>query len=150
MERVHRASDHEFVVAQLLRTGFVMAPNVIGTYRAQAEQQLRAEGLQPRFTGSTDLQGGVWRQDPSGGREVRAGSTVTCDVADPNAVRVPDVVGWYEGTAVQEISDAGLQPRVYGLSGHPNAQVERQDPWGGTPVAAESTVGLGLSTDEPK
>lgn len=67
------ASDHPYGFTHLLRTGFVVVPHVTGSYRAQAEERLRAANLQPRFTGSTHQQDGVRSQTPSGGWEVRAG-----------------------------------------------------------------------------
>jgi beta-lactam-binding protein with PASTA domain len=70
---------------------------------------------------------------------------MTLEMAGPSDVNVPDVVGFFEGRAVQVIRDTGLTPKVSRPSGHPNERVETQDPQDDTPASVGSTVMLRLS-----
>jgi serine/threonine-protein kinase len=121
-------------------------PSLIDMTRDQAEQRLGDAGLalgEVSREASTDFRRGlVMDQDPEAQSLVAPGSEVDITVSsgEPDVV-VPSVIGDDKDDAAQEISDAGLEPRlVKQQSDEPADTVLRTDPEAATSVAADSVV----------
>ncbi|WP_247828753.1 Stk1 family PASTA domain-containing Ser/Thr kinase [Arthrobacter antioxidans] len=92
-------------------------PELGGRSQAEATAELEAAGL---AVGALDEEysesvpaGGILRQDPAQGAELRRGSVVDLVVSlGPAPIAVPDVVGLAEQDAVDALEEAGLVPVV--------------------------------------
>ena len=98
---------------------------------------------------SEEVEGGlIIRQDPSEGLTVEAGRKVEVWVSSgPEPVTVPFVEGQSEETAINEITNEGLNPEVTRES-HPDVpegEVISQDPDGGTEASRGDTVRIVVS-----
>jgi eukaryotic-like serine/threonine-protein kinase len=93
--------------------GEASVPDVQGLPRADAEDQLRAAGFEPKVEEvfSADVKKGrVVDTSPPQGSLIERGSTVTLRVSSgPEQVDVPDVVGETEQNARSAIESAGLR-----------------------------------------
>ncbi|MBA2262726.1 MAG: serine/threonine protein kinase [Solirubrobacterales bacterium] len=109
-QQVERGETVTLVVSRGQQTDTV--PSVVGRGEAAATRALRAAGF------AVDVQqsegggraGAVVAQDPAGGTEAAAGSTVTITVAtEPEQVTVPDVEGLSESRASERLSARGFR-----------------------------------------
>jgi len=111
---------------------------------AQAKRQIHNANLKPHVQhGSSERykQGIVFKQDPSAGSHVDKNSTVTIWVSTgPPPVSVPDVKGDSWTQAQQILTEAGLQPKKFGVPGDTKDQVTATDPAAGKSVPKGSTV----------
>jgi serine/threonine-protein kinase len=93
--------------------GEVAVPSVDGLGSKEAQDQLRAAGLDPKVekTFSDEVANGhVIETSPAGGTTVERGSTVTLSVSQgKEKVAVPDVTGESEDNARSAIEGAGLR-----------------------------------------
>lgn len=132
----------------------IVVSDVVGLSQAAAEAALSADGLNVSVTttnSETVAAGDVISQDPAGGTEVTAGSTVNLLVSAgpaPVMVTVPDVTGASQAAAESAIAAAGLA-----VGNVTNAysdtvaagDVISQNPAGGSEVGEGSTVSLVVS-----
>jgi serine/threonine-protein kinase len=118
--------------------------NYVNETQKNAEQQIRAAGLQPAVNkGPNDKvpQGKVFKQDPSAGSKLEKDGTVTIWVSTgPPKVTVPTVKGQKWPDAQQALVNAGLKPVEYIVPGEPKDQVAATDPGGGERVPKGSKV----------
>src|SRR5690348_9267449 len=121
---------------------------------AQAKRQIVAAHLKPRVQrGSSDRyrRGIVFKQDPSAGSHVDKGSTVTIWVSTgPPKVSVPDVKGDTWSQAQTILTNAGLQPRKFGVPGNTKDQVTATDPPAGKSVPKGTTVRVSVMNGPQK
>jgi beta-lactam-binding protein with PASTA domain len=129
-------------------------PDVVGSGRAQAEQQLKDAGFEVRVDdreSSFDEDGLVMSQVPSGGSRAEVGSEITIAVGTgPSTVQVPRLYGNTPAQADSVLQGAGLklgtQTQDYN-SDVAEGNIFFQDPSGGENVqpgsAVEVTVSLG-------
>jgi eukaryotic-like serine/threonine-protein kinase len=121
---------------------------------AQAKRQIVAAHLKPRVQrGSSDRyrRGIVFKQDPSAGSHVDKGSTVTIWVSTgPPKVSVPDVKGDTWAQAQTILTNAGLQPRKFGVPGNTKDQVTATDPPAGKSVPKGTTVRVSVMNGPQK
>ena len=145
-----------FVIAAVIAGFFVWneltgAPQVpvnryVGEKQAQAEQQIRAAGLVPAVNKASNSNpnfpsGVVFKQDPSAGKKIDKGGTVTLTVSTgPKKVSVPTVKGEQWSVAEQTLVNAGLKPQKFSVPGNTAGQVTATDPPAGKSVPVGSTV----------
>jgi eukaryotic-like serine/threonine-protein kinase len=125
-------------------------PSVVRLPEGDAVQQLDDEGFSSQILRRrTDKaeQGIVFAQQPSAGRELEEGSTVTLLVSSgPATVEVPDVTGLPVDRAEDELGDAGLEARrVSVFSEEEPGVVVAQDPGGDERAPRNSSVRLNVS-----
>jgi beta-lactam-binding protein with PASTA domain len=122
-------------------------PDVTGQSRAAASAALSNAGFKVQVTTQTSSSaapGSVISQDPSGGAQASAGSTVTIVVATPpKMVSVPSVIGETAGAATGDLTGAGFKvvkqtKRVTNRAN--NGIVLSQHPGGGGKAKPGSTV----------
>ncbi|HEV2820946.1 MAG TPA: PASTA domain-containing protein, partial [Solirubrobacteraceae bacterium] len=104
-----RGSEVALIVSRGQQTAKV--PSVVGQQEGAATQALRRAGftVDVAETEGGGPPGTVVGQDPVGGRQAPAGSTVTITVATaPEQVSVPDVVGLSESRASERLSARGF------------------------------------------
>ncbi|QQK80572.1 Stk1 family PASTA domain-containing Ser/Thr kinase [Salicibibacter cibi] len=97
------------VVPALLGPDEVDIPDVVGSEEDEAIEELEALNLQPEteyeFHEEAE-EGAIFHQDPSAGRTVREGQTVTISVSEgQETVEMPDVVGLQYEQALEELQD---------------------------------------------
>ncbi len=141
-------------VTVTVSSGRPTVPEIVpGTPVADAEQAIRAAGLQPvrsasaREHSETAAEGTVVRTQPGAGTALNIGGAVTLVVSagpKPKKVRVPSLIGMSFDEAEAELADRGLkaverQRLPFGLGSH---NVVAQDPAPGTEVEPGSTVRL--------
>jgi serine/threonine-protein kinase len=118
--------------------------NYVNETQKNAEQQIRAAGLQPAVNKGPNEkvpQGKVFKQDPSAGSKVDKGGTVTIWVSTgPPKVTVPTVKGQKWPDAQQTLRNAGLKPVEHIVPGDTKDQVTATDPAAGERVPKGSTV----------
>jgi beta-lactam-binding protein with PASTA domain/predicted Ser/Thr protein kinase len=87
----------------------VNVPNVVGTDVEQARSNIEGAGLAVRVqqVDSAAPEGQVVSQDPSGGAEVEAGTTVTLEVSRGNLLEMPDLTGQTPEQAQQTLQELG-------------------------------------------
>jgi serine/threonine-protein kinase len=133
-----------FVWQELSGAPQVPVNSYIGETQAQAEQQIKAAGLQSvvnNVPNAKVAKGKVFKQDPSAGTKIDKGSTVTLTVSKgPPQVTVPDVKGEQWATAQQALVNAGLQPQRFSVPGNTAGQVTATNPAAGKSVPKGSTV----------
>jgi beta-lactam-binding protein with PASTA domain len=90
----------------------VLMPRLVGSSLADAQQELRSQGLRAaveRVTSSEDS-GTVLAQTPVAGAQLRRGMSVTLRVASaPPRVEIPNVTGLGEAAARSRLTAAGLE-----------------------------------------
>ena len=88
-------------------------PDVVGSERAAAEQELRDAGFEVQVNeqeSSFDEEGMVMSQNPGGGEQIEAGSVVTITVGTgPSSVQVPNLFGNTRAQARSILEGTGLQ-----------------------------------------
>jgi serine/threonine-protein kinase len=130
----------------------VAVPDVVGEMLPKAESTLSDAGFDTQVDTQTsdEKKNTVLTQDPAGNTEAAEGSTVTLVVsAGPEQVKVPDVVGLSQQTAIDQVQRAQLLVDTTPVDSDQAAgTVISTDPAGGTLVDAGSTVVLSVSTGE--
>jgi eukaryotic-like serine/threonine-protein kinase len=136
--------------------GEASVPDVKGLTQANAENQLRTAGFEPKaeqvFSADVD-KGRVVDTAPPQGSLIERGSTVTLRVSKgPEQAEVPDVVGKTEANARSDIEAAGL--RVGEVTEQETADedpgtVLKQTPAAGKNVAKGSAVKLTVAKAPP-
>ena len=134
-------------------SALIEVPNVVGLPQADAEDQLRAAGLQANILGSRqdeDLPvSHVVQSDPAPGARVDANTSVGLIISSgPPAVELPDVTGLPVDEAVNTLREAGFEvERKAGWGGDvPADRVISQDPTGGVRISRKSRVTIVIST----
>jgi eukaryotic-like serine/threonine-protein kinase len=127
----------------------VEVPDVTGLQVGQAQNRLRAAGLQPRAenVAAQQPQGRVLRQVPAAGTEVPKESPVVVIVsAGPQLADVPDVVGLTTDDATARLTQAGFRTRVRQVTAsEPEGTVVAQEPLGGTRAQRGRVVQIDVS-----
>ncbi|AXF55432.1 Stk1 family PASTA domain-containing Ser/Thr kinase [Salicibibacter kimchii] len=97
------------VVPALLSPDEAEIPDLVGSEEEDAIEELEALNLQPEMEyefHEEAEEGEVFYQNPSAGRTVREGQTVTLSVSEgPETVEVPDVTGLQYEQAIGELQD---------------------------------------------
>jgi beta-lactam-binding protein with PASTA domain len=135
---------------QLQGTETVAVPYVVGLQQAQAETQLRDEGLQARIrrVSNSDVEEGVvFKQSPKAGERLEPGSVVLLDVSSGKPeVEIPNVVGETRDRAVAELTRVGLDARVVEVnSPREEGTVTAMFPEAGTVVVEGTSVRINVS-----
>uniref|UniRef100_UPI00140D76A3 Stk1 family PASTA domain-containing Ser/Thr kinase n=1 Tax=Streptomyces sp. YIM 98790 TaxID=2689077 RepID=UPI00140D76A3 len=149
-ERVRRNAVVTLVVSQ--GPEVIAVPDLAGVPLGEAKRLLTEEGLTPgketgRFHPTVD-RGAVIATDPPTGTELRPDTAVGLVVSRGAEVRVPGVVGLPEGTAQQQLREAGFEVEVAAervFSEQPEGTVADQDPAGGSTAGEGETVTLTIS-----
>jgi beta-lactam-binding protein with PASTA domain/tRNA A-37 threonylcarbamoyl transferase component Bud32 len=146
--RVPKGSTVEITYSIGLGSAFI--PDVKGTSKADAEQQLKKAGFQTtiRNQHSNNVKKGtVIGTDPSAGTKLERQKTVTILVSNgPNLVQVPSVVGLDQDTADTQLRDAGFKPHFQKQeSSQTKGQVIDQSPSGGSSERKGTTVTVVVS-----
>ena len=108
--QIERGSEVRLIVSRGQETDVV--PSVVGRQEAVATRELRDAGfaVDVQATEGGGAAGQVVSQDPAGGTEASAGSTVTITVVtEPEQATVPDVVGLSESQASERLSAQGFE-----------------------------------------
>jgi serine/threonine-protein kinase len=144
--QVERGSTVILVVSRGQQTDTV--PSVVGQREAAATRALRGAGFAVDVQETEDgaRAGTVVAQDPAGGTEAAAGSTVTITVAsEPEQVTVPDVEGLSESQASERLSARGFQVDIQERdvdSSSSDGRVLGQTPDGGQQADRGATVAI--------
>jgi eukaryotic-like serine/threonine-protein kinase len=130
--------------------GSAFIPDVKGTTKADAEQQLKKAGFQTAIQNQHSnnvKKGDVIGTDPPAGTKLERQKTVTILVSNgPNLVQVPSVVGLSQDAADTQLRDAGLKPHFQKQeSNQPQGQVIDQTPDAGSSQRKGSTVTVVVS-----
>ncbi len=104
----------------------VRVPNLVGSTRDVADQELRQADLKPDFkeVDSDQPEGRVLKVEKAG-QQVDPGTTITVEISRGNQVAVPDVVGETQAVAEGILEQAGFNV---------NVRTEQQDGTPGTVV----------------
>jgi beta-lactam-binding protein with PASTA domain len=130
----------------------IRVPDLAGTPLAEAKRKLKAAGLEAgdvkqEFSDETK-RGSVIGTKPDAGTKQRPGSRVALAVSKGTPVDVPDVVGDDEGSAQQELREAGFEVRTEGervFSEEDEGKVARQSPGEGSTLGEGDTVTITIS-----
>jgi eukaryotic-like serine/threonine-protein kinase len=130
----------------------VQIPDVVGSNKDAAADQLRQLGLRVKFKAvdSDETKDDVIAVSPDVGSQVAENTVVTLSVSKgPKAV--PDVVGKTQEQATQLLKDAGFEvdPLPDTSSTEPKGTVTKQSPPAGSTQNAGTTITILVSTFEP-
>lgn len=131
----------------------VAVPDVVGDRLPKAQATLTDAGFVPQVETpqtSDERENTVLTQDPIGDTEAAKGSTVTLVVsAGPEQVKVPNVVGQSQQTAIDRVQQEGLLVDIEEVDSDTAADtVIETDPAAGTLADVGDTVVLFVSTGE--
>ncbi|WP_067532477.1 Stk1 family PASTA domain-containing Ser/Thr kinase [Nocardia crassostreae] len=134
----------------------VSVPRLAGLTQQQAEQSLKAQGLQlnpdvKREPSSAEEKDKVTNQVPGEAQKIDAGGQVTITLGSgPEKVRVPDVVGQSIDVAKPNLADsAGFKVVIEEVpNSQPKGTVVDTDPAAGTTADKGSTVTVQVSTGD--
>ena len=147
-----KAEKGSTILVNVIGTRVSDVPDVVGSGRVKAAQELKAAGFEVEFgerESSFDEQGRVMGQDPSGGTRAEVGSVVTITVGTgPLSVPVPRLYGNTPAQAESLLQGTGL--RLGTQSQDYNSDVAEgsifyQDPSGGANVEPGSAVNVTVS-----
>jgi beta-lactam-binding protein with PASTA domain/tRNA A-37 threonylcarbamoyl transferase component Bud32 len=135
----------------------VQVPSVVGLNQDTADTQIRDAGLKPHFQKqeSSQAQGQVIDQSPSGGTSVRRGTSVTVVVSKGlGDVTVPNVVGESKDAAVADLHANSLAARVVTQTttdANADGLVQKQTPGAGNrlPRGEAVTIFVGKFKEPP-
>jgi beta-lactam-binding protein with PASTA domain len=131
------------------RPDLVPVPNIAEMTAAQADQAVKAVGLDLQLDGSADSDrpNRVIEQIPEAGRLLTVGSSVIAKVEPIDQVLVPDLLGVLQDAVDTRLADAFLTTgqQDWRLSTQPDGTVISQDPPAGTPVAFGNAVDVVFS-----
>lgn len=134
----------------------IVLEDFVGMTRAEAEAsaQISSGQIQVDWVeeySSTYGEGYIYKQSPTGGRNIREGQTVTLTVSlGTQYVTIPDVTNYVQSDAEQLLRDTGVSVLVV-QNVEPSVAVGaviRTDPAVGTSVAAGSTVVVYVSRQQ--
>ncbi len=134
----------------------IVLEDFVGMTRAEAEASAQISGGQINVDwveeySSTYGEGYIYKQSPTGGRNIREGQTVTLTVSlGTQYVTIPDVTNYVQADAEQLLRDSGLSVLVV-QNVEPSVAVGaviRTEPAAGTSVAAGSTVVVYVSRQQ--
>lgn len=134
-------------------------PPVVGLNQAEAVRELRRFHLSPKVLPATQTSekispGSVITADPSSGRRVKAGRTVSLVIsAGSSYTNVPDVRELGQAEARERLKDAGLTVATEEYQFHQAIPFDRiidVSPRPGTRVKRKSQVALMISKGEPE
>ena len=134
----------------------IVLEDFVGMTRAEAEAstQISSGQIQVDWVeeySSTYGEGYIYKQSPTGGRNIREGQTVTLTVSlGTQYVTIPDVTNYVQSDAEQLLRDTGVSVLVV-QNVEPSVAVGaviRTDPAAGTSVAAGSTVVVYVSRQQ--
>lgn len=134
----------------------IVLEDFVGMTRAEAEAsaQISSGQIQVDWVeeySSTYGEGYIYKQSPTGGRNIREGQTVTLTVSlGTQYVTIPDVTNYVQSDAEQLLRDTGVSVLVI-QNVEPSVAVGaviRTDPAAGTSVAAGSTVVVYVSRQQ--
>ncbi|MDO0928096.1 Stk1 family PASTA domain-containing Ser/Thr kinase [Streptomyces sp. TG1A-8] len=148
-----RIRSHDSVTLTVSRgPRTVKVPDLRGVPLAEAQDRLKADGLEPGMVGRAFsdrvARGSVIGTDPPAGTERHAGSAIALRVSKGGPVDVPDVAGEDPDAAARELAEAGLKAEVSAGrvdSAYGKGRVARQSPAAGGRAAEGDTVTLTLS-----
>jgi serine/threonine-protein kinase len=135
---------------QLDSNKLVSVPDVMLLQKTLAQQHITEAGLDPYTvyaTNDTVAKGQVADQNPSSGQKIGKGSRVvlTVSLGKPK-VKVPDVVGLDQTSAITQLVQAGLQPKVHSVySNIPSGNVTAAQPHAGDLVDKGTIVHINVS-----
>jgi eukaryotic-like serine/threonine-protein kinase len=128
----------------------IAVPDVMLMARPLAVQKLKGAGLNPRVVTSpsdTVAKGQVSDENPGGGSKVGKGSTITLTVSTGKPkVQVPNVVGLDATSAVANLAQLGLEPKIARI--YSDAQqdtVTAQQPHAGDKVDKGTRIRINVS-----
>src|SRR4051812_4686029 len=144
---------HGQTVTIKISSGHVAVPNVTALPLQQAQTRLTDAGFKSQVTrvASSRQKGVVIAQAPLAGVTAVTGTTVKLSVSSgAKPVVVPQVVGQTQGSAVNALTGAGLEPVLHNVgSAKPAGVVVAQKPPAGNEVDKGSKVTLNVSTGTP-
>jgi serine/threonine-protein kinase len=125
----------------------VAVPDVVGTNLDQAQRNITGARLTPQIqeVDSVAAKGRVLKQDPAGGAEVKAGTTVTLTVSRGNQLEMPDLQGQTPSqaqNALQRLGWTGTLRVATAPTNDPDlvGLILRQDVPAGTGFARDQTI----------
>ncbi|MDQ4032922.1 MAG: Stk1 family PASTA domain-containing Ser/Thr kinase [Actinomycetota bacterium] len=125
----------------------VAVPDVVGTNLDQAQRNITGARLTPQIqeVDSVAAKGQVLKQDPAGGAEVKAGTTVTLTVSRGNQLEMPDLQGQtptQAQNALQRLGWTGTLRVATAPTNDPDlvGLILRQDVPAGTGFARDQTI----------
>ncbi|RMI14452.1 Stk1 family PASTA domain-containing Ser/Thr kinase [Cellulomonas triticagri] len=131
----------------------VPVPDVVGQVEADAVATLTEAGFETRresAASTTVAEGSVISTDPEGGTQAADGSTVTVVVSGgPDAVSLPDLSGYTQDQARQQIEGLGLTVGAVTEEddpAQPAGRVLRTDPAGGQSIPEGTAVAVFISS----
>ncbi|MDQ3989760.1 MAG: Stk1 family PASTA domain-containing Ser/Thr kinase [Actinomycetota bacterium] len=149
------AVDTPVVITLGVAPELVNVPNVVGSNVEQARSNIEGADLQVQIqeVDSAEPQGQVVDQDPDGGIEVEAGSTVTLSVSRGNLLLMPDLRGLTQQQAQRTLSDLGWNGqltvrRVQVSDESLIGKVVGQDVPPGSTFAPDQTITIDIGADE--
>jgi beta-lactam-binding protein with PASTA domain len=144
---------HGETVTISISSGHIPVPNVTDQPVQQAQTSLTNAGFQTQVTrvASSRPKDIVIAQAPAAGVTAVSGTSVKLTVSSgAKPVVVPQVVGQTQGSAVNALTGAGLQPVLHNVgSSKPAGIVVAQKPPAGKEVDKGSKVTLNVSTGTP-
>jgi eukaryotic-like serine/threonine-protein kinase len=125
----------------------VAVPDVVGTNIDQAQRNITGARLTPQIqeVDSVAAKGQVLKQDPAGGAEVKAGTTVTLTVSRGNQLEMPDLQGQTPTQAQNTLQRLGWTGTLRVATAPTNdpdlvGRILRQDVPAGTGFARDQTI----------
>ncbi|HSM35580.1 MAG TPA: PASTA domain-containing protein [Longimicrobiales bacterium] len=133
----------------------IEVPDLVGMSVEEAREVLRNAGLavddEVPIPDADRTRGGIVAQSPLGGQALRPGGGVRLAVsAGPPRLRVPNLLGFEEATAVAVLERAGFQvERSREIADEPAGRVARIQPAPGSEQEIPATIVLIISTGPP-
>ncbi len=134
----------------------ILITGIIGLTSSEAEEKLRQNGFDVKVIttyNKNEKTGYVFEVNPSENSYAEKGSLVTIYVAsdeNPNAVKVPEVIGYGRDIAIQLLKSSGFNVSVTTTdSDKPEGTVVDQSPKANEDADSGSTVTISVSTGIP-
>jgi serine/threonine-protein kinase len=147
-----KAEKGSTISVEVVGTRVLEVPDVVGSERAEAGQDLKDAGFEVEVDeqeSSFGEQGMVMSQDPSGGSRLEAGSGVTITVGTgPSSVEVPQLYGNTPAQAESVLQGAGLELGTLSRDYNgdvPEGSIFFQSPSGGKNVEPGTAVDVAVS-----
>jgi serine/threonine-protein kinase len=135
---------------QLNNNKLVSIPDVMLLQKGLARDHVQQAGFTPRIVfaaSETVPKGQVADEQPAGGSKFVKGTTVTLTISTGKPkVKVPDVVGIDQTSAITQLVNAGLQPKVHSVySNVQSGNVTAEQPHAGDTVVTGTVVHINVS-----
>ena len=134
----------------------VAVPDVVGTNIDQAQRNITGARLtlQIQEVDSVATKGRVLKQDPAGGAEVKAGTTVTLTVSRGNQLEMPDLEGQTPSQAQSILQRLGWTGTLKVVTAPTNnsdlvGRIIKQDVPAGTGFARDQTITVTVGQSSP-